>query len=86
MDKALSRRIMIGARRLRISPEEYGTKIAAGLKWCSYGKHWMPVCEFGRNWDNLDGLTTDCVNCRNTRQRNYRADNRRRNAEAAAIQ
>jgi len=82
MEQGFSARILIGAGRLRISPEEYAAKIAAGLKWCCHGKHWTAVSEFGRNWGNLDGLTPDCLKCRNARQQNYRADNRRRHERA----
>ena len=79
------RRIKIGAARLGITRAEYHAKIAAGFKWCSCGKHWVPIGEFGKNWDNFDGHTPDCLACRNTRQRAYRADNRRRHTAAAEI-
>lgn len=74
----------IGASRLGVTLQEYAAKLGAGLKWCGFGRHWLPRAEFGLNWSTTEGLSADCRNCRSKRAARYRAANRARHAAAAS--
>lgn len=53
----------IAARRLGISHAEWLAKRTAGLKWCTFGKHWQIVGLFACDATRGDGLAHVCFEC-----------------------
>ncbi len=47
-----------------ISAKEYVTLKQSGMKWCTKGRHWVPVDNFHRDRGRSDGLFTSCKTCR----------------------
>ena len=55
--------IKVAAKKLRLTLEEYITKKDAGMKWCTKGKHWVPISEFAKDASRGDGLKSTCRKC-----------------------
>jgi hypothetical protein len=63
----------IAAAHQGISLEEYNQRLAAGLKWCSLGKHWALQSDFCSDSNRTDGLSAHCNRCRQARHKMVRA-------------
>ena|SRR3990167_380487 len=55
--------LKIAAKKTGVSFEEYQEKLAAGLKWCSKGRHFAPIKEFGLNKLKYDRHEPQCRSC-----------------------
>ncbi len=53
----------IAAKKIGISVEEYYTLQAAGMKWCTKGKHWQPIQQFCVDSSRKSGLASKCREC-----------------------
>lgn len=56
--------IKAAAGRLNLTVEEYTAKRAAGLKWCSGCREWLPTAKFTTDRSRGDGLSNWCNYCR----------------------
>ncbi len=52
------------ARKLGLSVDEYLAKLAAGLKWCTKGRHWDARDSFPPSLSYSDGRSPICMACR----------------------
>jgi len=53
----------IAAGRIGIEYSEYCANLDAGLKWCSYGRHWTNINRFPPDSSRIDGKAQACKPC-----------------------
>lgn len=51
----------VAAKRIGVTVDEYATRRANGLKWCTACKQWHPVAEFPRDRSRGDGWKAKCL-------------------------
>jgi hypothetical protein len=61
--------ILVAAKHLGTTPDEYRAHIAKGEKWCTGCKDWHPRGDFGSDASRVDGLATICLEGKRAKQK-----------------
>lgn len=76
--------MVVVARRIGLSPEEYAQRVANGEKWCTAHKAWHDISAFPVDRSRYDGRKAKCLLADHGRPRGRRDPLRERARKAVA--